>query len=320
MTQASDSIRFSIRRALVEDAPALADLYNSQEAESGPRDADSFRRDLEHTGDTGREDRLVALQGEQVIGYAAANPAWWTGSDDVYALDIRVARPFWGSGTGTALYAALCLAPGAGNANRMLAWIRNDLPEARRFAARHGFTHTGQVLEESRLYLPEARVETVTSAADPLHAAGIRIRTLAEIAPDESFLRQLQRLWDDENGSNSIAFETWRSSVLEGDGLSPDTHWVALDGRRPIGTTFLNVLGPHGAENDYTAVAPSHRGRGIAPALKARAIAWGQEHGMTWFYTSSLIENAPMRSINHRLGYRPGARKSEVARDLEAAP
>lgn len=41
---------------------------------------------------------------------------------------------------------------------------------------------------------------------------------------------------------------------------------------------------------------------------------------MSWFDTSSLVENAPMRAVNQRLGYRPGVRKQEVVRTVSALP
>ena len=62
-------------------------------------------------------------------------------------------------------------------------------------------------------------------------------------------------------------------------------------------------------------VAATHRGRGIATALKRRAIAWARQDGVSWFYTSSEMGNARMIAINRRLGYQPGVRRLEVARE-----
>ena len=80
--------------------------------------------------------------------------------------------------------------------------------------------------------------------------------------------------------------------------------------------TFLKRLSPTAAENDYTGVAASHRGNGIAVALKLRAIQWAQRNGVDWFYTSSETGNSPMLSINQKLGYRAGVRRIEVGRDI----
>ena len=110
----------------------------------------------------------------------------------------------------------------------------------------------------------------------------MRIASLAELGrDDELFLRDLQRVSADSGDGPpdpeqvGASFASWRRQVLDAAGMSPETHWVALDGDRPVGMTFLKRLSDDAAENDYTGVASTHRGRGIAPALKLRAIAVG---------------------------------------------
>ena len=53
-----------------------------------------------------------------------------------------------------------------------------------------------------------------------------------------------------------------------------------------------------------TAVKRAWRGRGIATALKATTIAAAIEHGITALETGNDIDNAAMRAVNARLGYR----------------
>jgi FMN phosphatase YigB (HAD superfamily)/GNAT superfamily N-acetyltransferase len=304
-------VELLIRPRIEADDAAIIAIHNRQEAESAPLTADELRED--------GGQRWAALLEGGVVGYAAFHPAWWTGRPEVYAAEVRVERDHWGRGIGSQLYETIAAEVGARSGSRLLAWIRADVPEARRFAVRHGFEDTGQVIEERRLFIPEARDAGRERLQDRLRRQGIRIVTLAEIGEDEPFLREVRLLWDGGEagpGDSQASFETWRSSVLRGAGLSPETHWVALGGAQPVGTTFLKRLGEDAAENDYTAVAPSHRGRGIAQALKLHAIAWARENGVRWFYTSSLINNTPMIAINETLGYRPGVRKHEVARTL----
>lgn len=312
------SAAIQIRRYRPDDAPAIVNLYNSQEAESGPHSVEEFQRELAERESVANGGLWVAVdQEEAVAGYAAWDRAWWTGRQDVYAVEIRVDRGKWGRGLGSRLLESLLSQPFSDHAARFLTWMRVDLAEARRFAARHDFEPTGQVVEECRLYLPDARDEHASELAARLEAEGIRIVSMAELPVDEAFLHQLHLLWATDEADDGPQFETWRSSVLDDPGLSPEMHWVALHGELPVGTTFLKRLGLDSAENDYTAVAPAYRGRGIAYALKRRAIGWGRAHNMQWFYTSSLLENAPMLAINRRLGYLPGVRKQEMARDLE---
>ena len=52
-------------------------------------------------------------------------------------------------------------------------------------------------------------------------------------------------------------------------------------------------------------VLPSHRRRGIATALKRAQFAWAAAHGYREVVTEMAGDNAAMRAVNERLGYRP---------------
>ena len=54
-----------------------------------------------------------------------------------------------------------------------------------------------------------------------------------------------------------------------------------------------------------TAVVRAWRGRGLATALKRATIGWAIDHGLDVLQTGNDIDNAPMRAVNARLGYRP---------------
>ncbi len=52
-----------------------------------------------------------------------------------------------------------------------------------------------------------------------------------------------------------------------------------------------------------TGVLPSHRGRGIAMALKLATIAYGRQHGYSEIRTWNETHNTGMLAINERLGF-----------------
>lgn len=69
--------------------------------------------------------------------------------------------------------------------------------------------------------------------------------------------------------------------------------------------SLIIVPGDEGvAWHDMTAIKRAWRGRGIATALKATTIAAAIEHGVTALETGNDIDNAAMRAVNARLGYR----------------
>ena len=54
-----------------------------------------------------------------------------------------------------------------------------------------------------------------------------------------------------------------------------------------------------------TGVKRAFRGRGIASALKRAEIAWAKREGFHTLETSNDEENAPIRALNQKHGYRP---------------
>jgi GNAT superfamily N-acetyltransferase len=307
-----------VRSRKAGDEAAIVEIYARQEPDGEPLPAERYRVERSEDGSEG----WVATAGAQVVGFADLSPAWWTARPDIYALDLRVDVPTRGQGIGTLLLGEVLSRLDELRAVRVAGWVREDAVEGRRFAARHGFRETGEIDQDFRLHVPEARADAYPGVQERLQREGLHILSLAEIGMDDEFLAGLHALWadwgdappDPERLRRSHA--SWREHVLLAPALSPETHWVALDGRRPVGMTFLKRLDADAAENDYTGVASTYRGRGIAPALKLHAIAWAQEHGVRWFYTSSEVGNGRMIAINTRLGYRPGARRLEIARDL----
>jgi GNAT superfamily N-acetyltransferase len=82
---------------------------------------------------------------------------------------------------------------------------------------------------------------------------------------------------------------------------------VAAASGRVVGyANLMRVAGnPTVAWHGMTAVGRSWRGRGVASALKRATIAWAAANGIEALETANDTDNAPMRTVNERLGYRP---------------
>ena len=78
------------------------------------------------------------------------------------------------------------------------------------------------------------------------------------------------------------------------------------------------------AWHDMTAVGRRWRGRGVATTLKRATIAWAIAHGLELLETGNDDDNAPMRAVNLKLGYRPIPDmltfRGPLAPEPEAAP
>ena len=119
------------------------------------------------------------------------------------------------------------------------------------------------------------------------------------------------------------AYEIWCEGVsdmpsAEAPAQKPFARWleeaiaqelvlVALDGEQVVGFAALEdrdrAAGVAG--NDLTTVRRSHRRRGIAEGLKRTQLAWAADHGYRSIVTGTDEENAGMRRLNEKLGYRP---------------
>ena len=316
-------IGYHLRPATADDDPALLRLRSRLEPDAAPISLERLQAERAERDRTGGEVWAVVDE-DGLVGAASFSAAWWTDDPGVYAIEIQVDPAHQRRGIGSSVFHLLRSRLCERRAKRMLAWLRSDSPAGRAFAARHGFQETGQSIREYRLSLPEARTAEAERRLEQLRAEGIRIATLAELpAPGPEFFHALHGVWANVPGDPSdlerlrASFPRWAQEVLHGPGLSPDTHWVALDRDRPVGMTFLRRLTDHAAENDYTSVAAPYRGRGIAAALKLEAIRWGRRNDLTEYCTATEPTNLPMVRLNERLGYRPGSTRLEVSKDLD---
>ena len=79
---------------------------------------------------------------------------------------------------------------------------------------------------------------------------------------------------------------------------------------------YPHVDVPERAENSLTAVRRSHRGRGLAAYLKRRTLHWASAHDVREVYTWTQARNAPMITLNRKLGYTDGSVSITVSRPL----
>jgi GNAT superfamily N-acetyltransferase len=110
----------------------------------------------------------------------------------------------------------------------------------------------------------------------------------------------------DTEGFEPEPFEVW-SEDLERKELAAielaeaEGEWVGMC----LGTTW-----------GFTGVRQGYRGRGVATALKVRAIRAARERGVQVLETENAARNAPMLAINRKLGYEFGTPEVEWVRWL----
>ena len=235
----------------------------------------------------------------QILSYRPDFDRWW--------VNVLVRKSHRRQGIGSALLVAGSRAARAVGKTGLQTSVSERHADGIVFLQHRGFVEFDRYrmvdLDLGRLQKPAidqpAGVEITTIAARPDLVTGVH--AVAELAfPDIPHA---------DEPMQAGSFEEFRKRDVDRPGMPSEAFHVALDAAtgEVIGyASLMRIPGrPDAAWHDMTAVAPAHRGRGIATALKRATIVWAIDAGMRVLETGNDVENAPMRAVNATLGYRP---------------
>ncbi len=148
--------------------------------------------------------------------------------------------------------------------------------------------------------------------ADLVRAQGFDIKTLAKLQreyPDWAqryYELDMEIMADVPAGDPFVPppFEQFAKQHLEHPEFDPSTYWIAVKDDAWLGVTSLDITSDDSekAHTGLTGVLRLARRKGVATALKLRAIAHAQERGVKVVQTDNE-ENNPMFQINLALGF-----------------
>lgn len=234
----------------------------------------------------------------RVYMYAEDFPALWG--------NISVLPEHRERGVGGALLEAIGGVALAAGKPELYGRTTGDRPEAIRFLERRGFREVER-MKVVRLDL--AGLEP--AATNP--PAGITITSL-EASPelaDRLYEVAVEALPDipGDGRMDPGTPEEFRARDVDRALLPKGGYAVAVDDASGSVVGYSNLMlvvnNPGLAWHGMTAVRRAFRGRGVAGALKRATIAWGAANGLTAIETANDVDNAPMRAVNRKLGYRP---------------
>ena len=163
------------------------------------------------------------------------------------------------------------------------------------FAERFGFVEVDREVEQVRAVGDEP---APAGLPDGVQVIEVRQRPDLWAACYETFGREVLADFA-VHAPLDISAEQW-NTTWRGDPM-----FLALYDDEVIGCAGLNrdADRPERAENALTAVRRTWRGHGLADHLKRRTLHWAAVHGVAEVYTWTQDGNAPMRSLNEKLGY-----------------
>jgi RimJ/RimL family protein N-acetyltransferase len=185
--------------------------------------------------------------------------------------------------------------------------IREDMSCGIQFVRKRDFYEELRVCE-FHLNVPAFDPTPYTRRNTLLATQGIAIKTLQELEVDPE---RYQKLYDliNETRSDLPATEHWTQPgyehfLQETLNRTPACYFVALHQNRYVGVSYLT---PHKEINScfqgFTGVKRMYRRKGIALALKLRAIAYAKEHTYLTIKTSIDASNSASLAVNQHLGF-----------------
>ena len=253
----------------------------------------------------------------QAIG-STSNGGLFASPDGSWRIGLRTAPEWRRRGVARALLEELAEHARANNAKRLIAAVRGDEPEGARFAEALGYRAFHERID-SYIDVPSFDASGFDDPDATAARAGVRLATYAELlrehaADVEVFQRELLPvIWAMARDVPSPTpmpeqpppFEQAKRMFFEGPGIDPPSTIIALRDGRTVGMTVTMVKENGTAYTNFTGVSRAERGKGIAFAMKLRALRDLMTRGVKLFGTTNDEQNAAMRGINRRLGYVP---------------
>ena len=276
-----------------------------------PVSIDSLRFEDESRPDVWWRQRVVEIDGHLAAFGSVGEPHWSRQEGKIY-LGIDVDANYLNHGIGTRLFADLeNLAQSNGPVRRIITDTREDKEAARKFLDERGFK---VVIREpiSELDLTAFDESPFVHRIDTVLACGIRLVSLEDLAKE--YPDWQKRFWQLDTGLmrdvptpdpfTLRTLETFIRQHIDNPGFSPHITHVAVYKDQWVGISemFVDPNHPEVGGTGLTGVAPDWRRKGLATALKLKALRAAKIKGVTRVITDNE-ENNPMFQINLMLGF-----------------
>ena len=257
-------------------------------------------------------------ESQQYVGTGAIMHTTWTFHPQRFFIFVNVLPAFQGKGIGKQVYDYLMAQLAPMKPLELESESRADRPRGMRFLEERGFVVKTREYS-SRLELAEFDPAGFGDYEGRMREQGIEIIDMNEMKRREpDYLRILYdmdvALMDDvpwHHEMTPLPYEGWAERFLSSDDRIDECYLLAVDKGQYVGVTMLfrSKARDDKLYTGLTGVVRSHRRRGIAMALKLRALGYAKANfrtstGEIPFVVTENEENNPMFAINERLGFK----------------
>lgn len=276
-----------IRPFTPEDAPAVAILARA----ANPHwlwTAASVLHEYESQPERARANWLVAVDGDELVGWAAAGLTWQVASPGVAELWVVVRPDREGEGIGRELFDRSETHLRACGARKVTAYTFPG-SGGERFAAARGFT----TARREQLFAIDLRAVELPPSSPPAGAEIVQLAGLRDRVRElyELFVTVEAGMPTDEPWTGS-SFEEWEGEMWQSPHLDGETSVVALVDGRAAAVSWLLVAGRF-AEIEVTGTLPEFRRRGLARATKLESMRLAAERGWSGSSPAPISRTRP---------------------------
>ena len=288
---------------------------------------DEWRYNDEHLDPRCHLERHVVEGPEGLVAFASAGHAAYSYDPKRLWVDFQVLTDHRGQGHGATLWQHLLRSIERFEPNKLTASAREDYASGRRFLEQRGFVETMREWEnhlDAQAYDPTPFAGHVERVVE----SGIRLASLTELEGDDpDCYEKLYETSDaigadvpspDEHTKSDKA--TWIKKLKTNPNRMPDGFVVAVDGDRYVGvsTLWASQGEPLNVYTGLTGVRREYRRRGIALAMKLKALDYAKKNGHRTVKTWNATGNEGMLAINEALGFKKQPAWIEYALELGA--
>ncbi len=299
----------TIRAFTPTDYPAITAVHNTVYPDY-PQTPDEFRYWDEHREPHCRAARWVAEQNGAIVAAGSYEQWAFQYHPRKFAFDLWVVPERQAKGIGKRLYEQLLAALAPFDPLSIRTHARENLDRSRHFLEARGF-RPGMAEWESRLDLAAFDPARYAGGEERVMAQGIELRSLKELEHDPERDRKVWELdWavtqdvPSDEPATRVSFEHFLTSQMQHPNFLPDAYFVAVDGEHYVGlSTLWKCQGSPDLDTGLTGVRREYRRRGIALALKNRALTWAKAAGRPQVKTWNATSNEGMLGINVQLGF-----------------
>lgn len=302
-----------IREFTIEDYPGIVSVQNAVDPEH-PQSVMTWRRADETSSANIDRSRWVHEEEGRILAFATLCRMTWMYHPRKYYFSIMVEPGARCRGIGGGLFGTVEAAARRREALSLRCYTSEAWPAGIRFLKSLDFVE-GPREQESAIDLTGFDPLRFGEDLQRVEAADeVKLLNYVELSADPDRDRKLYELdaivGPDMPSPEPITlpgFEDYRAQIFEHPHLFPEGFLIAVDGDGGyVGLSNLWLRNkPDSLATGFTGVMRECRGKGIATALKVKALSVAKAAGYSEIITSNDSTNAGMLGINRRLGFEP---------------